>query len=357
MIRRFTIRDTNIVKGFAILFMYVHHFYLSPDRYNKFEVLFPFLGESRVNGIAVFLKICVALFMFLSGYGMYESMNKQNKSWKNVVKYSFIRYFKLVLSFMFIFWLVELVCFPTGRWYKIYGGNIPGLGYFMIDMFGLAKLFGTPTFIGTWWYISLISMIIWTFPFLYKGFQKYPILFLIIICLPCFLTPYENFDYFRWLPTFMLGMVIAKYDYLTKFAKWYDNQKKGTKISTAVVMTILVFLCYWFRKWTFIPIALRDALISFYYCLYIFIYFCKQNWFSYGMEKIGIHSMTMFLTHTLIRETYFKSFSYGFKYGVLNLIIFTFVTYWLAFVIDWIRKKSGYDRWLNEKTRKMKGIV
>ena len=97
----FTRRKTDLVKGFAILFMYIHHFYLDPSRYEGFPIYF-FLGEEFVNKVAVFMKICVAMFMFLSGYGMYLSAQKKQGE-HALALYSIKRYIKLIFSFFFIF--------------------------------------------------------------------------------------------------------------------------------------------------------------------------------------------------------------------------------------------------------------
>lgn len=62
---RLTKTDTSVLKGIAILAMLVHHLYMGTD--NSW-----LLGQMQVVG-----KVCVALFVLLSGYGLcvgYQSL-------------------------------------------------------------------------------------------------------------------------------------------------------------------------------------------------------------------------------------------------------------------------------------------
>ena len=57
--------DSLALKGIAILMMYVHHFYLSPDRWAGYAVdFFPLTADMTVY-IAEFFKTCVCIFVFI----------------------------------------------------------------------------------------------------------------------------------------------------------------------------------------------------------------------------------------------------------------------------------------------------
>ena len=77
MKENFSKKDTNIIKGIAILFLMFHHCFLSGDRYRNLQVVFSPFSESIVNYIAAFLKICVPIFVFLTAYGITISLKKQ----------------------------------------------------------------------------------------------------------------------------------------------------------------------------------------------------------------------------------------------------------------------------------------
>lgn len=70
----FTKKDTNIIKGMAIVFLMVHHCFKSAKRYAGYEVIFSPLNQEIVTYLASFLKICVPIFVFLTAYGITVSL-------------------------------------------------------------------------------------------------------------------------------------------------------------------------------------------------------------------------------------------------------------------------------------------
>ncbi|WP_222422519.1 acyltransferase family protein, partial [Yersinia rohdei] len=76
----FTKKETNYIKGIAIILMLMHHLFAFPDRIphdaNIINSL-PFIGANVDNYLANFGKICVAIFLFISGYG-FAFKNKIN---------------------------------------------------------------------------------------------------------------------------------------------------------------------------------------------------------------------------------------------------------------------------------------
>lgn len=86
-------KQTNISKGVAVLLLLWHHlFFNSETKYDQFTSLFSFHGVPIECLLADFCKVCVAIFLFLSGYGLYKSycqyIKKEYKSNRLVsVKY------------------------------------------------------------------------------------------------------------------------------------------------------------------------------------------------------------------------------------------------------------------------------
>lgn len=66
----FSKTDTSKVKGIAIIMMIFHHCFLSAARYKGQIVLFMPFSEEFINDFALSMKICVAIFTFLSAYDM-----------------------------------------------------------------------------------------------------------------------------------------------------------------------------------------------------------------------------------------------------------------------------------------------
>ena len=72
----FTRTDTKVIKGVAVLLMLMHHLFYFPDNrpYSMPEVrqtLPNFMGQGLETMLGIFGVICVPIFFFLAGYGLY----------------------------------------------------------------------------------------------------------------------------------------------------------------------------------------------------------------------------------------------------------------------------------------------
>ena len=77
---KYDIRQTNIAKGTALLLLLWHHlFYRSPEYYGLFTSVRVIDGIPLESYIARYCKVCVALFFFLSAYGMFKSLQKNSR--------------------------------------------------------------------------------------------------------------------------------------------------------------------------------------------------------------------------------------------------------------------------------------
>ena len=84
MEHKFTIRETNICKGIAILFMILHH--AVRKYYNSFDLSWYAENSTSIYYMILLFfstagKVCVPLFTVLSGYGISKSYSKmQNRT-------------------------------------------------------------------------------------------------------------------------------------------------------------------------------------------------------------------------------------------------------------------------------------
>ena len=89
---------TNAIKGFALILMFVHHFFCFPDR------LVDGIEYSNIDSFAYIFhditNVCVFLFAFLTGYFYYFTKKKTFKYSVRKASDIYINYlFVLVLSF------------------------------------------------------------------------------------------------------------------------------------------------------------------------------------------------------------------------------------------------------------------
>ena len=103
--RALSINDTNVLKGIALLLLLCHHCFYPGEPYDDI-ILF---GHPVVQNIGEFSKLCVAIFVFLSGYGLtIQTMAKGGIG--NVLAFYRRRYVKLMINY----WLIWLIFVPIG---------------------------------------------------------------------------------------------------------------------------------------------------------------------------------------------------------------------------------------------------
>ncbi len=61
------IRESNSLKGIALILLLIHHlFYIQNGKFDDVYIA----GHGVVNTLGLLCKVCVAMFVFLSGYGL-----------------------------------------------------------------------------------------------------------------------------------------------------------------------------------------------------------------------------------------------------------------------------------------------
>lgn len=75
--RNFGLDISLAIKGIAIAMMLFHHLFRNGlGAHEQYDIVyFPF-PETNIRNIATMFKICVALFTFISGYGLYLNYKK-----------------------------------------------------------------------------------------------------------------------------------------------------------------------------------------------------------------------------------------------------------------------------------------
>jgi peptidoglycan/LPS O-acetylase OafA/YrhL len=135
-------------------------------------------------------KVCVAIFVFCSGYGLSVSYPEsiQRDNLKAIVKGSIRFEIKRLIKFYSNYWIVFLIFVPIsvfcfGRSLSMpYGNDSNIILSLILDLFGLQ---GLGSFNITWWFNKLILLFYFCFPILWWACRKGPIvtLFFFISCL------------------------------------------------------------------------------------------------------------------------------------------------------------------------------
>lgn len=335
--------------------MVFHHCFLGPSRYAGQEVIFAPFSEATINSIALSMKVCVAIFTFLSGYGIAISYSRMTDySIKNVVKNVFRRWYRMILPFIFVWCLLNVYSLITNRgWYTRWFGKGPtSVLYAVIDAFGLAQVFGTPTFMPTFWYMSLAQIIVVVFPILFLIYKKLGPVVLLIIASAfslIFLTkPLEflNKGCLAFFPTYIvvvcLGLVCSSKNLLVKIKDFkVINISFLNRIIHLIIIAGLIIAGFYIRPYIYhsIFIGIFDAVFCLAMVMFMFEFVNNIPVVKYIFYFLGIHSMTIFLIHNFIRAAWYYRFTYSFKYPILIAFVLLCISTAIAVVIDFAYEK------------------
>lgn len=335
-------RQTNIAKGLAVLLLLWHHlFYNNPDKYNDFTSLFNFNSIPVECFLADFCKVCVAIFLVLSGYGLYKSFEKYSNAnsinGKLPIKKQLVFVKNHLLKLMFGYWIIYIIFVPIGLFlgrpfYAFYGYNI---FYYFADFFGLANLFKTPTINSTWWYMSIVIVFYIVFPLIYK-LEKYSAELMLLLSFSVMLLPLPVpgilLEYKLWLFPFAFGIYLSKYNVFER-----AGQRLNKKINSFICCFIMILLCGYIRYVLFDMNVEFDAFFAFAIILVSYLIISKIPIVSKVLEELGKYSASIFMFHTFIYSYYFKDLIYWFKYSVVIFVVLTVVCYTIARLLEWLK--------------------
>lgn len=212
--KQLSIQDSNVLKGIAILMMLFHHLFFSSDYgFKDIEVN----GHGIMNTFALMCKVCVAMFVFVSGYGLTEKY--KGKEHIDLKKFYWNRIVKLFVNYWFI-WLIFVplsVLWLGPSLQEQYGySNI--ISKMVLDLMGIINWFGIYNYNPTWWFYSCIIGLYLLYPLLHV-LARTSSLYVIAIGIVIYFLPTGLFMSVRlYVLTFICGMLYSKYDAIRKTA-------------------------------------------------------------------------------------------------------------------------------------------
>lgn len=204
-----SLSQTSSLKGIALIALLVHHlFYLRTGKYDDIHLT----GSLYLfNQIGLICKVCVPLFVFLSGYGLTVVADKTGTINKRTF---YVRRFTKLMSNYWLIWLlfVPIGIFFIGRSFAdVYAGHSIGC-CLITDLAGLSTAIGWPSYNATWWFYSCIIMLYLLFPFIYQVIRKSLLgtFILLTVSIGVVFCPWTLIQPIRYyLVTFILGMLFA----------------------------------------------------------------------------------------------------------------------------------------------------
>ena len=314
--------NSLILRGGGIIMMLIHHlFYVQNGLYDDVHL---FGDHYLVQEIGIFCKLCVALFVFLSGYGLMISHKGKEIEPLKFYKHRFKKLY-------FNYWFIWLIFVPIGvfvfhrTFSEVYGSHV--LVKAGLEFLGIYNLLGGLGYNPTWWFYSCIIVLYLLFPFLEKINRKWPYLFAsAVMVLPLFAFLPVVCSFARYLLPFVVGMWMASLPRET-FDRISIEQTVITLFGLAVV-----------RDFSGILIPIVDTLL----CVGLALFVSKikaPTWMNKVFESLGKHSMNIFLFHTFIFYYWFTDIVYATRNPLAIFVELICICWGVSVVIEYVKKK------------------
>lgn len=289
-------QDTNVLKGIAICAMLCHHLYTGADVIGN---IVPYTGI--MEWIGTLGKVCVAMFLFCSGYGL-TAQYDPSKSIFEDVKFVLRRLIKFYANYWMVFIIfVPITVFIFDRPLSAaYGAHVNIAKRLVYDIFGMQ---GWNSYNITWWFNKLIIILYLIYPLLYKVVRFKPwlaVLFGLSLMRISSYMPYDPLDICTWQLPFIIGMVWKLYeDKLPAVREWLSNHQYTFAAISVILLGILIYIRMYpvIPHWNGIYI---DGLLTCAIVLCIVSILRRAKYIYSTFEYFGIHSMNIYMTHTFL---------------------------------------------------------
>jgi Acyltransferase family len=339
---KYDLNASHAARGMALLMLLWHHlFFMMCSVYSL-----PVCISSN------YAKVCVAIFILLSGYSLASTVKDK--------PIGLMAFYKRRLSRLYMnYWLIAIIfisigilfgyrplesVFPTAPYLKLF---LQMTGFHMfIDDVGLG-------FNPTWWFMSTILALYVLFPLIYYMVKKFGLWFL-FACFFLNFPPNEAGKWFMllivWLFTFSLGIYLARTNGLVKISMMLKRIGFFRFIILGASILITVYIrqyVAWLYQIDFNTILGFDWISG--TIIILLIFEITQAW-SNGqivLAFLGRHLFNIFLFHMFILM-YWPYFIYGFDYPALIFFVLLAISIIVSMAIELIKKPLQFKAILSK---------
>lgn len=314
-------RMTNVVKGVALILMFIHHFYGYPQWLIEGISIpeFDFLGYDISVWVGCATQLTVDMFAFMTGWGYFHVKEKD-------YKYSF----RKIISFLKVYWIqLGLFFIPL----TIFYGNKLSLSEVAMSIFAVNESNNVVMFA---WYVFVYVLLMLTLPIVVKTLFNKPLLDFTVPLIVCHLLFYATYlldgNYYFVFHNYVYYLELAIVGYLLNNYKVFD--KIPFKLDNIVVNSILFLGILFIRGYTsIISLRVNVALILVPLLIYLTVQIVskldlKSRKVSHILMRLGEHSLNMWFIHSMAFNPYlspvFQSLFYLPKNPIL-VIIFSLI--------------------------------
>lgn len=320
---------TEACKGTALLLLLWHHLFYAHPEYGLLTFQ-----------TAQLAKVCVAIFVLLSGYGLSKSADVSKQG---LLAFYVGRFAKLYLNY----WLIAAIFIPIGVLLMsrplsgAYNGHA-GIK-FLLQMLGLHRyLYSEYGYNGTWWYISTILGLYALFPFVLCLLRRsiwWGLPFCVLVVIPGAQSQIPVLGF--WLFPFVLGIFLARTDGFVHARRWLARFRSFRY----VLVVSAVASCGFFRQldWAFGGMRIDWLLGALIILLtYELVASTRTPAVLHSLSFIGRHSFNIFLFHTFVYSYYWRDIVYSFKYPPIILAFLLVSCLLISMGIEALKRVIGY---------------
>ncbi len=312
--------------------------------------------------LAWFCKICVALYAFISGYGLFFGGKKikaeagEGPTLPALYRSTFSR----AVSFLKKYWLVFLLFIPIGYCLGKLSPVSPKV--FLLSFLGIQTAFN-----GEWWYVPQYLYLLLLFPYVDRAFDflsEKKKRNLGNFCLLALMTVFYAGLLFLWFGrslsaivcclSFTAGYISARYSLFEKIHRGIDvlavkcagreaSEKRAERARRTVELfcgAATLFICVSLRMYLS-PGAgwlTYDFLFSPVFCLAVFLLTKKEGPVTEFLSRVGKYSTYMWLTHGFFCYYYFQELITASKISTVMFLTLIAVSLFTAFLLQQIEK-------------------
>ena len=353
--------DSMALKGIAVLMLVFHHCYRTAAKFEQYDVAFCGLSASQVITAAEICKICVAIFAFVSGYGLMYGyiIDKKKRNTRSISTWTL----RHILSVMSGFWFVSVIfygiyiCLVRNGFYKWGENAVEKCFSILADVCGVSSFLGTKSLNGAWWYMSAAFAFIILLPFLEAVIGRFGSVFCIasIFLFPRMIKmkfPGGSRPY-SFLMIFVIGMVCCRHNFFQKFHEW--GQTKLQK--TVKFLGVTALMCSGFFFYHKIDMKtfgeFQYAVVPFLVIIFCVEYLFRIVPLSAFLRYLGRHSMNIWLVHTFVRDWGGQYVFALHKFWLIPIGVMI-ISLGISYCLDFLRKITGYDKLIQLAQNKLK---
>ena len=330
-----SIDDSTVMKAIAILLMLLHHLWTFPERIagGALESLISFSNLPLTVHLGVFGKICVSMFFFLGGYGLYRRYFGKRYNIVERLKKLYFAYWKVFLIFVpigFIFFSnQDAYCQDVGVYTAFSEFSIKE---FVLNFFGFVS-----TYNREWWFLLSYAIALILFPLIRKIVDYLSIylnLFIVIIISVLLTNVFQSEPY---AICFGMGVIVAKHRLLDSVCDLAKSKKILNPVTDILVWLFVIILRLK---------VIGEQLDIFFVPILTIVsinFVNKLSILKKSLSALGKRSTNMWLIHT------FFCYYFGItakivaapRYAILALIVLFAMSYAASILVEKFWKKVG----------------